>query len=77
MVTLKVLDFEITSTLEDISEFAELLLRVKLPVLPSSIRKEDFFEDFRVGYLSIIKEHGERISKVGLPFHKVWSSGKL
>lgn len=42
MVNFSVLDFEITPTLEEVSVFVELLLRGKLPVLPSSIIKKDF-----------------------------------
>lgn len=41
-MTFKFLDFEITLTLEEVSDFAELLLRGKLPVLPSPVRKLHF-----------------------------------
>lgn len=41
-VTFTFLDFEITPTLEEVSDFTELPLRGKLAVLPSSVRKEDF-----------------------------------
>lgn len=41
-VTFRFLDFEITPTLEEVSEFIELPLRGKLLVLPASVRKEYF-----------------------------------
>lgn len=41
-MTFRFLDFEITHNLEEISEFAELPLKGRMSVLPSSIRKKDF-----------------------------------
>lgn len=76
-VTFKILDFEITLTLKEVSDFAELPLREKLPLLPSSPRKENFLRLLRMDIFSSLRNMKDNKIKLDYLFQKVWSSGEL